>query len=288
MGHSTGRIRLETGARDAGRGVGRARLAAAVLALVVGCVGCAGSQETEPLEVATGRNADISHDGLVRMSGSAFGGVWVKPDADASVYSKLLIGDVLMAYKRPPRGGSSMRGGNFPISDSARDRIEALLREELERHIEESASWSLATESGPDVMLIMPGLIDLVSNVPTDQPAGRNTTFTTSTGQATLVLELRDSQTHEIFARVADRQEIRSTAAGTNQLSWSNPVSNTSAVRRTFRRWADLFMARLDTAHRLASKGGSAAAADAAPALREAAEEAAAGSEEGSGADGTP
>ena len=224
------------------------------LALAAVSVGCAGKVETQPLEVATGRNADTSHDGLVRMTGSALQAIWVKPGADVRHYSRLLIGDVRMAYKRPPRsGGSSRRRGNFPLDRSQVERVEAALRDALTEEIEQSESWSMAEEPGDDVLLIEPSLIDLVVNVPPNQQPRQNV-YTTSVGEATLVLEVRDSQTGEILARVADRSQARAPGASSQQLVWSNPVTNASAVRSTFRRWASIFMARLDTAHRLAAE----------------------------------
>ena len=226
----------------------QAAILAAMLAVLVGCVG---SAEQNPLEIETGPDAEITHDGLVRARGSAFEGVWVKPDASIADYSSLLIGDVRMTYKRQPRGNRrSGNDRNFAITQSQADQLERLLRETLEEQIEASERWSVATERAHDVLLIEPFLLDLVSHVPNaTQPS--QTTFTTSTGSVTLVLELRDSMTEEILARVADRREARVPGAGSQQLSWSNPVSNTAAVRQIFRRWSRIFMARLDTAARV-------------------------------------
>lgn len=229
-------------------------IALLALALALASVGCVGSAERKPLEVATGDEAGITHDGLVRMTGSALEGVWVKPGADVRPFSRLLIGDVRMAYKRPPRSGRSTRArSDFPLSRTQVERLERLLREALVERIEASESWSLAEEPGADVLLVEPSLIDLVVNVPpAEQP--NQMTFTASTGEVTLVLELFDSETSEILARAADRSEARAPGSGSQQLYWSNSVNHTAAVRTIFRRWARIFMARLDTAHRLAAE----------------------------------
>ena len=63
------------------------------------------------------------------------------------------------------------------------------------------------------MLLIEPSLVDLVVKVPTDAPPN-STTYTTSAGEVTLVLELRDSITHELLARVADRREARRPGSG--------------------------------------------------------------------------
>jgi hypothetical protein len=195
------------------------------------------------------------------MRGSQLEGVWVKPDADISEYGRVLIGPVRMSYKRrPSRSGMS---GNFPLSDDQTERLEQMLREELEGEIESSQSWSLAEAPGGDVLLIEPFLLDLVVSVPPGQTAGRDYTFSTSAGQVTLMLEVRDSQSEEILARVADRREATNPGASSQQLTWSNPVSNAAAVRTLFRRWARIFVARLETAARLSAERDAPAAGEA-------------------------
>lgn len=226
-------------------------LAGAACLLAVMFIGCAGTRETEPLELESGPNAEISHDGLVRAHGSEFAGIWVKPDADISRYDQLLIGQVRMAYKRKPDSRRySSTGNNFALTDSQVERMERLFRESLEGEIKDAESWTLAEEPGPNVLLVEPGLMDLVVTAPT-QTASRDRVYTTSAGAVTLVLELRDSLSHEIVARLADRSQASTPGTGSNQLSWSNPVNNTAAVRSIFRRWSRIFMARLDTAARL-------------------------------------
>ncbi len=219
-----------------------------------GAVACVGSKETTPLTVETGRNAQTTHDGLVRMRGSAFEGVWVKPGADIDGYTKLMIGPVRMSYKRPPRGRSSRSTQyNFALTQGQADRLEELLVEALSAQIEQSERWTLTDEPGPDVLLIEPSLLDLVVNTPTQQEP-RQVTFTTSTATVTIVLEVYDSQSGEILARMADRSEARRPGSGAQQLYWSNPVSNVQAVRTIFRRWSRIFVARLDTASRLSAE----------------------------------
>ncbi len=214
--------------------------------------GCSTKREQQPLEVETGRRAGTTHDGLVRMRGSDFEGVWVKPGIDISEYGRLLIGPVRMSYKRRPT--TSRTSSNFPLSDDQKERMEQMLRNELESEIDSSKSWSMAEGPGHDVLLIEPFLLDLVVTVPPGQTSGRDRTFSTSAGQVTLVLEVRDSQSDEILARMADRREATNPGATSQQLTWSNPVSNTSAVRSLFRRWARIFVARLDTAARLSAE----------------------------------
>jgi hypothetical protein len=70
--------------------------------------------------------------------------------------------------------------------------------------------------------------------VPTQEPVGRSRTFAESYGAVTLVIELRESETGEIFARVADRKEP-GLNVGMNEVS---RVTVTSDLKRLFKFWS--------------------------------------------------
>jgi len=241
----------------------RALAPALLLACILASLACAGSLDDRPLQLETGPGAEVTPDGLVRAKGSRFDDIWVKPDIDLAGYDKLLIGDVRVAYKRKPNARRySTTGSNFALDAGQIKALKDLLRETLTEQIEESRAWTLSETAGPDVLLIEPGLIDLVVKVPTDAPPN-SAVYTTSAGEVTLLLEIRDSETEEILARVADRREARMPGRGSQDLYWSNAVSNRSAVKTMFKRWSRILMARLDTAHRITPDAPSEAGPDA-------------------------
>ena len=96
-----------------------------------------------------------------------------------------------------------------------------------------SERFTIVDEAGPDVLLIRGALLDVVSYVPPDNISGRVHVFLSSVGEATLVIELRDSITNAILARAIDR------GAAEDMGGWSksNRVTNTAEVRRLVRRW---------------------------------------------------
>ena len=98
-------------------------------------------------------------------------------------------------------------------------------------------------EPGPDVLLIRGGLLDVVSYVP-PEPMGRTEIFLSRVGEATLVLEIRDSISEAIIARAVDRRAAENVARG---FSRSNPVMNRAEVRRMASAWARLLRERLDS-----------------------------------------
>ena len=83
-------------------------------------------------------------------------------------------------------------------------------------------------------------IVDVVSHVP-EEPIGRSAVFLKSLGEATLIVELRDSVTHEVLARAVDRR-----AAENSFPTRSKSVTNRSDIRFAAESWASLLRRRLD------------------------------------------
>jgi hypothetical protein len=180
--------------------------------------------------IEMGPDAEITHDGLHLVKHSRrLQRVWVKPDFDLSGYSKILPVSAGIHYKRTPK---KVRG-EWPLTEAETTFVEEGLRDALQEELERKGNWEFVTTRGADVLLVRGAIIDLVVTAPS-QEVGRNTSYSKSIGRATLVIELFDSESLEILARVADRREI-SHADG----SWRNdPISNRAAARQAFRNWA--------------------------------------------------
>ena len=72
--------------------------------------------------------------------------------------------------------------------------------------------------------------------------SSRDRIYLSRVGEATLVLELRDSITEAILARAVDRRAAESSFS----MSESNRVRNRSEVRRMAATWARMLRTRLD------------------------------------------
>ncbi|HEU4428768.1 MAG TPA: DUF3313 family protein [Myxococcota bacterium] len=204
------------------RGLAGCLLAALVLAAAPGTRSLADASQ------------EVSHDGLVRVEkAKRFQAVWLKPGASLQGYTKLLVLPAEIHYKRPPNK-SSMARENFALSDKQMERLERAMREVVDEEIVAKGGWEIATEPGPDVLVVHGGLIDLVVNIPPNPAPGRGTTFVASFGEATLVVELYDSQTMEILARVADRQEAEPIGGRMQSVD----ISAAPDVKHLLRRWA--------------------------------------------------
>ena len=78
------------------------------------------------------------------------------------------------------------------------------------------------------------GSTQLWETAPDVMTAGRSTTYTANAGEATMVLELRDSQSNALLGRVLDRRETRDSVG----MQTANRVTNTADFRTLFRSWA--------------------------------------------------
>ena len=167
--------------------------------------------------VDTSDESKMTFDGLYPVKGSRADEAWARPDVDLTQYSKIMLQSVGVEYRPGGESGrtfySRSRGGPYEV-----------------------------TESGPDVLLIRGGLLDVVSYVPPDAVGGRVDVYLSQVGEATLVLELRDSITEAILARAVDRRAAEDFAG----LQESNRVNNRAEVRRLAQTWARMLRERLD------------------------------------------
>lgn len=207
---------------------------ALVIPLLAGCA----TTPQGPIQLGS----EESYDGLRRVENSQASAAWVRPDIDLSRYTKVRLEGAGMSFRPVTRTGSSAR--EFPINEAQQRRIRDVLVEVFTEELQNSTRFELVTESGPDVLTIWGGLYDVVSNVPPERGA-RDRIFIDQVGAATLVIELRDSQSNTTLARAIDRRAA-SRAGGTMQRA--NSASNLAEVRRVARRWATMLRERLDAA----------------------------------------
>jgi hypothetical protein len=184
---------------------------------------------------------------LVPIEGAQAALAEVDPNADFSAFSRVKILDVYVAFRSNWARDQQRTGTRTRISESDIERIKGRVEEQFlavfTEVLEDDEGYEVVAETGEDVLLIRPAIIDLDITAPDTRNPGRTTTFTTETGAATLYIELYDSVSGQILGRAADRQVIRS--AG-NTLSWSSRASNTADARRMFRSWASALREFLD------------------------------------------
>ena len=123
-------------------------------------------------------------------------------------------------------------------------KVEAaeLLHESFKKELDEVGGYNFVEQSGDKVMILRPALIDLEITAPDIPTAGRVTNYVASAGAATIYLELYDSVSGEILARLVDRRSMQDYG----HARWANSVSNRADAARMFKRWASLLRHGMD------------------------------------------
>jgi hypothetical protein len=201
-------------------------------------LGCAPQQPS----MQSGPGAEITHDGLHRVDNAGFAAVWVKPGANLGRYSKILPVEATFHYRAVH--GSGRSSGDYEVPERRREDFERIVKESFRKSFEKSKYYSLATGPGPDTLLLLGAIHDIVSHVPPERGA-RDDTFVSEIGEATIVLELRDSQSNEVLARAAERRSV----TPSRELTWSSSVTSASEIRKTAALWGSKLRDQLDALH---------------------------------------
>lgn len=217
-------------------------LRASVLGLAaIAMVGCA----SEPT-LDTSPEAELSFDGLAPVKGGRMDAAWAKPGFDIEPYSKVMLRGVGVEYRPGGETGrtyySKAQGGHFEVTAEQKERFETIMGEAFREELAKGTNYEIVDEPGPDVLLVVGGLLDVVSFVP-PEPVGSGNIYLSRVGEATLVLEIRDSTTNSMIIRAIDRRAAEDTTGGFSQ---SNRVTNTAEFRRVAIAWARTLREGLD------------------------------------------
>jgi len=203
------------------------------------------------IEYATGKGS-VTPDGLHLVKWEPFAVTFVKPGADLQRYDKVLVQEVTVSYKTPPRKDRFEQGGmdpNYALPDSAVRSLKQYFHKAFVDALGQSQDFEVTDAPGPDVLRISGHIVNLEISVPPlmDQDLD-DTDYTNSSGQMTLVLDARDSQSGEALVRVGQTESIQMTDGGFYQ---SDPVTNSMAVQQMLQTWANDLRRELDQFHAL-------------------------------------
>jgi len=198
-----------------------------------------------------GPTAEVTFDGLVRVDNTTYQRVWVRKDINLADYDKILLkgADVhYRAVKKPVGIRASSSAQFFPMDEKEKDDFEKTVSEVFDREMKKSKYFKIVDEPGPKTLTVIGTLIDVVSRMPPDMP-GRDV-YLSNYGEATLVIEVRDSMSDEILARAVDRRAAQP-FGGEIQSFPSNSVTAKAEVSRVMTQWANLLREGIDYLHDL-------------------------------------
>jgi hypothetical protein len=186
-------------------------------------------------------------DGLTQVKSKKLDAVYLLPEADFRTYTKVILDPPESAFQknwvRDYNRSTSTLSGRISDKEAAEglkkvsEGFAEVLTEEYQK-----GGYQIVTEPGPDVLRIRTGVVNLSVNAPDVPQAGRVNTFSEEAGEATLVIEVRDSLTNALMGRALDRR-----IAGDTGTYLRNSVTNWGDFHDLFKTWAKASVAGLAT-----------------------------------------
>jgi hypothetical protein len=191
---------------------------------------------------------EVTEDGLHRVHDSKLAVVYAKPGADLSGYARIQLLDTYVAFKKNwERDQRSSSASPLRITSNDIEEIKNDTAAEFRKVFTEelnSSGYTVVDAAGDDVLLIRPAIINLDVSAPDTMSAGRSRSYTESAGEMTLYIELYDSVTGDLIAKVMDRKADRSSGFYT----WTNRATNRAAADRILKGWAEILIEALNEA----------------------------------------
>lgn len=177
-------------------------------------------------------------DGLVLVDSKRLDRVYLLPGADFRPYTKVMLDPTEVAFKKNwiRDYNSSTMGASKRLTQQHADEITKEVSSgmgEIFAEAYQKAGYQVVQAPGPDVLRVRTGVLNLSITAPDVMSAGRTRTWSQDAGDATLVVEARDSQTGALLGRALDRREI-----GDSRPYLRNSVTNRADFRRMFGTWA--------------------------------------------------
>ena len=149
--------------------------------------GCAGTSTSE--------EAEISSDGLVMVRRTRRSRLWVKPDHHVGRYENVLLKRIGFGYGR----------GQDPLDPNQEAEVGRMLQRVVFA-LTESGPVGMSTEVGPCVVAINLGLKDL--RLHSVDYSDSTTSYVSSFGSTTMIIEFRDSMTDVPLVRYVARRKL--------------------------------------------------------------------------------
>ncbi|HUK00695.1 MAG TPA: DUF3313 family protein [Steroidobacteraceae bacterium] len=192
----------------------------------------------------------VSKDGLTLQKQTKQRLVYVKPGATLAQYKRVHIIECYVEFAKDWQRDYNRNTTSLDrkVSDADVQRMKTRLSDAFKKvftdELQNKGGYQVVDVAAPDVLVLRPAIINVQVTAPDVQSAGISRTIIQSAGQATLYLELWDSSTNTILARVVDAQADQNSYA-----QRGNAVTNTAAAETVLRRWAHELRQKLDTAN---------------------------------------
>lgn len=205
------------------------RIAATALACLAGAMAHAQSSSAS------------DNEGLVLVKSKMLDKAWLLPGADFRPYKKVLLKEAEVAFQknwlRDMNSNRASLAAKVTDADAARIVQEARTGfNQIWPETFKSNGWEVVTAPGEDVLQVRPAVINLYVNAPAAATASATRTYTVEAGEATLLLEVRDSRTGTLLGRFADRRQT----SRSPRPQLTDSVTNRAEFGSLFMNWAGI------------------------------------------------
>jgi hypothetical protein len=188
-----------------------------------------------PPAIAVAAELPKSWDGLVLVKSKRLEAAYLAPGADFAPYDKILLGPTEVAFAKNWVQDYNLNATfDQQLSDSDAQRIMNAVRtgfQSIFKKAFDKAGYTVVDTPAKDVLRINSAVINLALTAP-DTEADFSSSYASTAGQATMVLEARDSLTGALLGRALDAE-----VAG-NFWEQRNVVTNTADFDQVGDRWA--------------------------------------------------
>ncbi len=191
--------------------------------------------------LAQSHAADDDWEGLVRVPSQRIEFVYLAPGADFRPYTKVILEPSEMAMRKDWLRDYQQATGERRNGISERDVVRALERgsKRFDTYFADAftqAGFTIVRSPAADVVRVRLGVFEIDVQTPDGLKVTRNERLTLSenAGQATLVVEVRDSVTNALLGRAIERRLADDTG------QWARGLGDSKVgFNRLFRRWAE-------------------------------------------------
>jgi len=174
-------------------------------------------------------------DNLIKVKSTKLEAVYLLPNADFRPYTKVMLDPAEIAFQKDWRSNlndASVSLGDrisdadaTKIADQARTGFGAIFAKAYG-----DAGYQVVTTPGPDVLRLITGVLNLSVSAPDTGSMTR--VYSADAGEATVVIEVRDSLTNAVLGRAVDQR-----AAG-DYPGIRTSASNRADFEDLFKTWA--------------------------------------------------
>jgi hypothetical protein len=184
-------------------------------------------------------------DGLVEVKSKTLEYVYLLPNADFRPYTKIQYQPVQIALQKnwlDNYNATAVGLSNQIDPGQVREAIKQATAQ-FDKYFANAfsaAGYTVVTAPGPGVLLVSPSVLNVTVTAP-DQSDSIGQNYATSAGQATFVVDVRDSVTNQLMGRAIDAE-----IAGNDGGQIRTQASNTYDFDNLFKAWAKESVAGLN------------------------------------------